>query len=80
MLYAMLIMSAILFHLCLCLPMIDLLYFYSIVQPHTSGTSSCCYPGCKNRLVYSPKWRRIPLYISKLFIIAVGYKAKPIQS
>lgn len=40
-------------------------FLHSFIQPYTSGTSSCCYPGCKDWVVYSLKWRRFPLHISK---------------
>lgn len=46
----------------LCLVMF---FLHSFIQPYTSGTSSCRYPGCKDWVVYSPKWRRFPLHISK---------------
>lgn len=42
-----------------------MVFLHSVVQPYTSGTSSCGYPGCKDWVVYSPKWRRFPLHIRK---------------
>lgn len=40
-------------------------FLHSFIQPYTSGAPSCRYPGCKDWVIYSPKWRRFPLHISK---------------